>query len=142
MRQQALVLGLIFGGRWTQGRWQDKLISNPPSIAFLEFFPVVVAVKCWGALLANHKVLFNCDNTAVVCIINKQTSGCPRIMHLLRMFVLECLKYNIVFKAVHVPGTHNVRADALSRFQMQRFRNASPHAEPKMTPLPILPQVW
>ena len=134
--------GAYFGGRWTQGRWQDELISNPPSIAFLEFFPVVVAVKCWGALLANHKVLFHCDNTAVVCIINKRTSGCPRIMHLLRIFVLECLKYNIVFKAVHVPGTHNERADALSRFQMQRFRSASPHADQKMTPLPILPQVW
>ena len=78
----------------------------------------------------------------MVHILNKQSSSCPRIMHLLRIFVLDCLKFNIVFKAVHVPGVHNERADALSRFQMERFHRAAPFAERIMTPLPILPQVW
>ena len=86
------------------------------SIAFLEFYPLVVAVCCWGQLLRNRKVRFHTDNTAVVHIINSQTSKCDRIMHLVRLFVCHCLTHNIVFKEVHVPGVHNVIADSLSRF--------------------------
>ena len=65
----------------------------------------------------------------MVHILNKQSSSCPRIMHLLRIFVLDCLKFNIVFKAVHVPGVHNEQADALSHFQMERFHRAALFAE-------------
>ena len=39
-----------------------------------------------------------------------------------------------------MPGKFNDIADALSRFQMARFRLAAPMAEEAMTPLPSLPQ--
>ena len=105
-------------------------------------FPLVVAVLCWVPLMTNRKITFHTDNLAVMHIINQQSSRCPRIMHLVRMFVLECLRYQIVFKAVHVPGKLNIIADALSRFQMSRFRAAAPHTEANMTPLPPFPQNW
>ena len=79
---------------------------------------------------------------AVVHIINKQSSPCPRIMHLLRLLVLECLKHNVCFRAVHVPGALNDIADSLSRFQMSRFRCVAPQADQIATPLPPLPMVW
>ncbi len=134
--------GAYFGGSWTQGRWPEDIILHPPSIAFLELFPIVVAVYCWASLLSNLRVQFYTDNTAVMHIINKQSSPCPRIMHLVRMLVLQCLKFNICFRAVHVPGKLNDKADALSRFQMVRFRRVAPEAEEVMTPLPSLPLVW
>ena len=62
-------------------------------------------------------------------------------MQLVRTFVLVCLRFNIRFKAVHVPGVLNVIADSLSRFQASRFRAAAPQADTVMTPLPVLPQV-
>lgn len=134
--------GAFFHGKWVQGRWPSCLIQQQPSIAFLEFFPLLVAVLCWGPLLANRRVRFRSDNLAVVHIINSQTSQCERIMHLVRLFVLQCLKYNIVFKAVHIPGVCNELADSLSRFQMDRFRAAAPNADWVMTPIPSLPILW
>ncbi len=134
--------GAYFNGKWVRGLWSEELLNNPPSIAFLEFFPLLVALFCWAPLLAGKRVMFHSDNFAVVHIINKKSSHCSQIMCLVRPFVVHCLKFNILIKAVHVPGKLNVIADALSRFQMRRFREAAPQADPVMTPLPVLPQLW
>ena len=88
--------GAFFQGKWVQGRWPAGILEDPPSIAFLEFCPLLVAVLCWAPLLSNRRVKFRSDNSAVVHIINSQTSQCDRIMHLVRLFVLECLRFNIV----------------------------------------------
>ena len=113
--------GAYFKGKWLQGRWPAKFLSNSPSIAACELYPIVVAVVAWSSYLGNKKVLFWSDNQAVVTVINKQTSKCPVIMRLLRLLVLHCLKHNILFKAKYVPGSSNGIADALSRFQMPTF---------------------
>ncbi len=134
--------GGYFNGKWFHAKWAPELLALSPSIALLEFYPLVVAVYCWGDLLANHKVRFRCDNSAVVHIINKQTSRCDMIMHLVRLFVCRCLRCNIAFKAIHVPGVRNDIADSLSRFQVDRFRMAAPRADLTMTPLPNLPPMW
>ena len=39
------------------------------------------------------------------------------------------MKHNFFVRARHVPGVHNVIADALSRFQEARFREAAPTAD-------------
>ncbi len=57
-------------------------------------------------------------------------------MHVVRSMVLHCQEFNIHFKARHVPGVDNSIADALSRFQMERFRRLAPRADPVMAPLP------
>ena len=134
--------GAFYQGKWVQGSWPSCILEHPPAIAFLEFFPLLVAVLCWGPLLANRRVTFRSDNSAVVHIINSQTSHCDRIMHLVRLFVLHCLKYNIIFKALHVQGVSNVLADSLSRFQMDRFRAAAPNADQVMTRIPSLSVLW
>ena len=63
-------------------------------------------------------------------------------MQLVRPFVLQCLHFNVTVKAVHVPGRFNDIVDALSRFQMNRFRRAAPDADQVMTPLPPFPSMW
>jgi hypothetical protein len=95
----------------------------------MEFFPILVALVLWGNLLEGKRVILRSDNEGVVCIINKQTSKCPEIMKLMRFFVLQSLKCNLSFCAKHIPGKTNVIADALSRFQMDRFREAAPKAD-------------
>ena len=134
--------GAYFKGKWIQGRWPQDILLHPPSIAFLELFPILMALLSWAPLMANRKITFHTDNLAVVHIVNKQSSPCRRIMHLLRLLVLQCLKHNVCFRAVHVPGVFNDIADSLSRFQMSRFRSLAPQADPFSTPLPPLPQVW
>ena len=127
--------GGFFNGKWFQGKWPNST-SNTHSIAWMEFFPVVVAIVLWGDGLKGKRIIIRSDNEAVVAIVNKQTSKCPRIMKLVRFFVLQCLKRNLAFCARHIEGKLNDIADALSRFQMERFRGLAPAAEPEGTAVP------
>ena len=130
--------GIYFQGRWTQGRWPKQFLEEvKPSIALLEFFPIVMGLYIWCDHLKDRKVVFHSDNMAVVNIVNKQYSGCKYIMALVRLFVITCLTNNITFKSQFVPGRLNDTADALSRFQMDRFwRIVGGEAQPDPTPLP------
>ena len=129
--------GAYFNGKWTQGRWPDGVRTPTYPIALLEFFPIVVGVQLWAPHLENKRVSFWSDNQAVVTIINSQTSKCPIIMQLLRELVVICLCHNIRFRARYVPGIHNNIADALSRYQSERFRRIAPHADQHPTPPPV-----
>ena len=131
-------MGAYFKGHWTQLRWPAEILRLNLSIAFLELYPIVVSVILWGSEMANRKILFRSDNQAVVSVINKQTSKCSRVMSLVRILVLQCLMHNIVFSAKHIPGVDNSIADALSRFQVQRFRSLAPDADREGTPCPLL----
>ncbi|KAJ1164253.1 hypothetical protein NDU88_004698 [Pleurodeles waltl] len=91
------------------------------SIAFLEFFPLIVAVCLWGGELSHSRVLFRVDNLAVVQMVNRQSAREAGLLQLLRVFVLHCLRNDIQFSAKHVPCVHNDIADALSRSQWERF---------------------
>ena len=106
------------------------------SIAFLELFPIVLALRLWGPFLSNKCVIFWSDNEAVVTVINRQTSRCHKIMQLVRKLVIRCLELNIHFKASHILGIDNGIADALSRFHVTRFRQLAPGADHNITPLP------
>ncbi len=113
----------------------------PPSwqqinIAVKEFLPIVLAVLKGGRSWANTKVLFLCDNMAVVHVINKQTSRDGKIIHLLCSLVLSALQHNISFRAQHVPGKHNIVPDRLSRLQVQAAITAPPSLQPLPTPFP------
>ena len=138
----AIGFGAYFADKWTHGRWPLDIVQNPPSIAFLELYPIMVAVQCWAPFLTNRKVQFHADNIAVVHIINRQSRRCPRIIHLLRLLVFQCLTFNICFRAVHVPAKVNDIADALSRFQMERFGNWLRNALQKMNFVYMCIYIW
>ena len=62
-----------------------------------------------------------------------------------RKLVSICLHHNILFKAKHIPGVRNQLADALSRLQVQTFRQlAPPHMDSSPTEIPqyLQPQNW
>ena len=128
--------GAYFKGHWTNGSWPAGVQSAPLHITFKELFPIVIAIFLWGNNFKNCKVLFHCDNIAVVSIINKQTSKDQASMHLVRSLVDVCLRKNIVFKARHIPGLNNDIADSLSRYQFPRFRRLAPQADKEATPIP------
>ena len=106
--------GAIFGKYWFGGAfppgWKDF------NITFLELFPIVLVVHIWGSHISNCRVLFFTDNSALVDIINNQTSKHKSVTVLLRDLVLSCLSYNILFRAQHVPSLQNSQADNISRF--------------------------
>ena len=67
-----------------------------------------------------NKTLFLCDNLAVVTLLNSKTSKYERVMSLARPIVLWTLTISSVCNKI---------ANALSRGQMQRFRELVPNAE-------------
>lgn len=134
-----LGFGAFFQGHWTYGVW-PWLEQTKADITFLELVPIVVSLHLWGSLFSNKKIMFHCDNEAVVAIINKQTTRSKPVMHLVRLLVSVCLSHNILFKAKHIPGCHNNIADALSRLQFARFRALAPDAD--HSPAVIPPHLW
>ena len=78
--------GAIFGKHWFFGAWPDTW--KHLNITFLEFFPIVIALRIWGPLMADSCIIFRTDNTALVDIINQQTSKHKLVMTLVRDLVL------------------------------------------------------
>lgn len=64
----------------------------------------------------------------------------PPVIRFLSYFVFLCLCLNIWVKSSYVPGTHNIIADALSRFQMARFCSLRAEADP--IGFPCLGHLW
>ena len=134
--------GAIFGKHWFFGAWPEtwKLLN----ITFLEFFPIVIALRIWGSLMANRCVIFNTDNAALVDIINHHTSKHKLVMILVRDLVLTSLRHNIMFRARHIRGVHNTPADYISRFQVDKFKELCPGVDelPTTVPESLLPESW
>ena len=131
--------GRFFWGKWFQGKWPPHLRINKDhgiSIEWQELFPIVVACAIWYPHFSGKRLQFWCDNETVVSIINSGHSKAPRIMDLVRLLVLLSMKHNFFVRAQHVPGVSNAIADALSRFQVQRFRELAPHADPHPCTIP------
>lgn len=123
--------GAIFDHKWTCGIWPDSWHDRgiTDDITVLELFPILVCLVVWGHRLQNKKILFHCDNQAVVHILNSMTSKSDQIMVLVRALTLECLRCNLVVKGTHISGRYNVLCDCLSRSQLQKFHQLAPQAE-------------
>ena len=132
----------VLGSQWFNGPWHENwLLEN---ITIKEFYPIVASVEVWASYFANKKIVLHTDNQALVYVINATTSKDKRLMILVRKFVLQCMCYNILFKAEHLPGSSNVLADHLSRQQVAAFKKLAPWAEPSPVVVPenILPCNW
>jgi hypothetical protein len=138
--------GGYFQGKWFCETWPADLPSltdNNLSMAFRELYPIVVAAILWGSEWSTKRILFHCDNMATVEIIRKGRSRAPDVMHLVRRLTWCSALYNFTIYAEFLPGAVNVVADALSRQQLQRFRQLCPDAQltPCLCP-PVTKVLW
>ncbi|XP_069108938.1 uncharacterized protein [Argopecten irradians] len=129
-----LGFGAVLGTQWFFGEWPH--VFNKYHITIKELFPIVLAVQLWGNALKNKCILFHCDNSAVVAVLNTHTSKEPTVMKLVRKLVLTSLRLNFMFCAEHIQGKRNVLADHLSRLQVDRFRLLAPHMDRDPTSIP------
>jgi hypothetical protein len=51
----------------------------------------------------------------------------------LLFLVVQAMKFNILFEAVHIPGMLNTLADKLSRFQLKDIERQVPYLEKRAT---------
>ena len=72
-------------------------------------------------------MLVQCDNLAVVHMINAQSGRDKTVMHLLRGVHFFCAVFEFRLKVEHLPGHLNGRADAISCNKLQAlFREVPP----------------
>lgn len=127
-----LGFGGFFKGHWFCDSWTEKLPSEPDrdiSMALRELYPIFVAAILWRKYWSSKRILFYCDNAATVNIIQKGRSKVLSIMQLMRRLTWCSAKYNSCIYSEFLPGKTNVITDALSRFQMSKFRRLAPQAD-------------
>ena len=131
---------------WCTWFWCYIWVPLDQNIATLEFYPIVLSLYLWGEAMGNQCILlFFTDNESLVHLINRQTCKDKYLMAFVRKLVSICLHHNILCKAKHIRGVHNNLADALSRLQVQTFRQlALAHMDPLPTKIPQhrQPQNW
>ena len=125
--------GTYFAGNWLYGSFKEHDVPHSRSITFKELYPIAVAVHTWSPVLACRNILFHCDNLSVVHMLSSGTSKCRHIMTLLRFLFFTCAHYNIMLRAMHIDGVDNHWADALSRFQVDKFLASCPLASHQPT---------
>ena len=119
--------GAFSGRRWFMVPWSGPISSK--HIAVKELAPIFVAAAAWGSDWKGALVQVQCDNTAVVEVINKGTARDRDIMQLMRCLAFLAAKGDFYVVASHIKGVDNTLADALSRDNLELFRSLFPQAE-------------
>ena len=108
--------------RWFAIKWPRGFIKDfDPSIAFLELYAVAVSILHWIKFYVNRRIVLFCDNISVVYMLNRNTSNCKFCLSLIRIIVLESMKYNVRVFANYVNTKANLLADSLSRGKFAEF---------------------
>ena len=106
------------GGVWGQMVYALPLSGKFPNlhITQLEMLNVVVALKVWANAWKNKKIQINCDNLAVVEVLNSGRTRDEFLATCSRNIWLLTSIFNIQLQVSHVPGKYNDIADLLSRW--------------------------
>ena len=83
-----------------------------------ELFPIMVAAMVWGNEWHGLTVRANCDNSAVVDVINRQSAKDALLCRLMRCLFFACAHFDMT---VVSQGIHNGAADVLSRDNIPSF---------------------
>ena len=107
-------MGAQLGSRTLQGTWSPQQASQ--HINLLEMEAVFLSVTRFLPQLKSRVVRLMCDNAVVVSYINKE--GGTKSFRLTRLTIRLlkfCDRKRIRLVPVHLPGSRNIQADALSR---------------------------
>ena len=129
--------GAYWNGKWLQGKWSEAQLHL--DITWKELFAIVMAVHTWGSLWKRQKILFHCDNQAVVSIWKAGSTKAKETMALVRLLYYSAAKHNINVCVAHIAGAKNNIADCLSRFQQVKFKKLAPQASPVPDSIPAWP---
>ena len=115
-------MGAVFNDHWISHHYGTCLIDTyKSSIEFLELFALVAGVLTWSESLQHLRITIFCDNQSVRDIIYGDTSRFKVSMKLVRLLILDNLKYNRRVSVKYVKSQDNYLADPLSRGNFQQF---------------------
>ena len=130
---------------WFQLQWPHSWSGT--SISAKELVPIVLAAAMWGPLWSSNHVCFHCDNIAVVTIIENRNARHTLLTQLLRCLFFYASFFQFHFSASHIPGAHNVVADAISRNNLTLLHSLVPQASqvtipPAVSTFLLTPPDW
>lgn len=133
--------GAVNGDAWISGKWSQEDIAaatrtSSISSSHLEAQAVIRALHTWAPDFTGKRVLFHCDNSGVVAAWSSGLASEPQLRELVREMMLITATCGFELTMVHVAGSENQAADALSRDDLQGFRSALPSAEAFARPVP------
>ena len=92
-------------------RYQNFILT----IIHLEMLNLVVALRTWARLWRHTKVVFHCDNLAVVHVVRTNKTRNEFLALCLRNIWLLAALHDVEIEIRHIRGKKNVEADTLSR---------------------------
>lgn len=104
---------------WLYYRWPHGSDARTWPIAVLELAAVAIALATWGSLLQGRKVSIHSDSMNAVNAVERTATTNALSMRLLRGIHALAFEHDFHVKITHIKGTHNVRADAVSRLSFQ-----------------------
>ena len=132
--------GCVFGSKWFSGEWpnQEWRLFH---IAFLELYPIYMALHAWCEVFEENSVRILTDNISLVPVINNLYSKDAKLRQLVKPIAILCLTKNIFLSACHTPGIHNIGPDLLSRGRVNEFLTRFPSANriPQEIPAYLFP---
>ena len=134
----SLGLGIFYNGKWVSAKWPTEFQAY--SIQWKELFPIYITCLLWSSDFRGKRLLFHCDNLAIVNIWSSKSSKCPKLMSLLRRLFFLTAKHEFTVNVKHIPGVNNRLADHLSRLQLAQFFRLAPGAAQAHTQIP--PAAW
>ena len=144
--------GAAYGRRWIKNQWSadeqrdargdDPADDKSRSMPYLEFLAIVYAAATWGPLWARKRVNFRCDCMPVVQALADLQSRTRRMMRCVRALHALSVRYHFDVKCTHIAGVDNIAADALSRDEMQRYRDLYESPIEAMDTIGVLPPLF
>ena len=130
--------GALLGTQWFQYQWPEGM--DKANITRKEFIPIILAAAIWGHEWSRKTIVTQCDNLAVVEVLNRGYSREPDIMHLMRCLFFFSAHFHFRVIAKHIPGKRNILADVLSRDRLSLFHSLHPQANssPAIIPAPLI----
>ena len=131
-------------GSWGCGAWFDRhwfqLQWSPPvadfQIAIKELIPILLGCAIWGRTWSTCRIIWHCDNQAVVACLHSRSSRDPVLMHLLRNLAFIESLYSFHLHAEYIDTHTNHIADDISRNNLSSFFLKVPRAYPSPSPIP------
>ena len=130
--------GAVYGRSWIQSAWPQTWLHL--DIDFKELFAIVAAAMTWGHQWRGKRIVFVTDNKPITQIWASGSTPTPNLMLLIRKLFIFAANNQFLVSFKHILGHYNEAADALSRFQVSRFRSLIPDAE--ADPIAIPETVW
>ena len=109
-------VGARFNNQVYQYQFKDNEVPCSFSIVHLEMWNVLIAIRVWAKEWTNCSLVIECDNEAVVSVVNSGVTRDNVLAAVARNIWLATATHNIKVRLVHIPGLNNACADLLSRW--------------------------